>query len=102
MKTASLSPSAQSYTPYTTEATLAERGQVVIPKKARDALGLLPNMKLEIIVERDRLIITKPHKLDLSKWIGSVPDDGFTTDQVMAELRGRVVPHKSTAKAKRI
>jgi antitoxin PrlF len=94
-------PDTTPYVAYAIEATLAERGQVVIPKKARDALGFLPNMKLEIIVERDRLIITKPHKLDLSKWIGSVPDDGLTTDQVMAELRGRAVPHKSIAKLKR-
>lgn len=83
------------------ETTLAERGQVVIPKKARDALGFLPNMKLEIVVERDQLVIRKTHKLNLSAWIGCVPDDGLTTDQVMQELRGRPVPYaKKPTKSK--
>jgi AbrB family looped-hinge helix DNA binding protein len=32
----------------TQDITLAERGQIVIPKEARDALGLKPGAKLQI------------------------------------------------------
>ncbi|HSV44188.1 MAG TPA: hypothetical protein VLJ58_00225 [Ramlibacter sp.] len=31
-------------------------------------------------------------KLDLSRWIGNAVDDGLTTEQALAQLRGRPVP----------
>ena len=37
--------------------TLAERGQIVIPKEARDALGLKPGTRLQMRVEGSRLVI---------------------------------------------
>lgn len=72
--------------------TLAERGQIVIPKEARDALGLKPGAKLQISVEGGRLVIQKKVQLDLSRWVGSAADDGLTTHQALSELRGRTVP----------
>lgn len=72
--------------------TLAERGQIVIPKEARDALGLKPGAKLQISVEGGRLVIEKKVQLDLSRWVGSAVDDGLTSDEALSELRGRVVP----------
>lgn len=72
--------------------TLAERGQIVIPKEARDALGLKPGARLQLRVEGGRLLIEKRVRLDLSRWVGKAVDDGLTTDQVLAELRGRPVP----------
>jgi len=41
------------------EATLAERGQVVIPKALRDRLGLVPGTQLSFSVEGGRLIVRK-------------------------------------------
>lgn len=72
--------------------TLAERGQIVIPKEARDALGLKAGSKLEVRIEGNRLLITKKVALDLSRWVGAALDDGLTRDQALAELRGRPVP----------
>lgn len=74
------------------EVTLAERGQIVIPKEARDALGLKPGCRLQVRVEGGRLVIEKRVQLDLSRWIGKAVDDGLTTDQALAELRARPVP----------
>lgn len=74
------------------EITLAERGQVVIPKQARDALGLKPGMRLTLRVEDGRLLIEKRVRLDLSRWVGKAVDDGLTTEQALSELRGRPVP----------
>lgn len=74
------------------EVTVAERGQIVIPKSARDALGLKPGSRLQIRVIDGKLVIEKRVQLDLSKWIGSAIDDGMTTDEALAELRGRPVP----------
>ena len=74
------------------DVTLAERGQIVIPKEARDALGLKPGARLQLRVEGGCLLIEKKVQLDLSRWVGSAVDDGLTTQQALAELRGRPVP----------
>ncbi len=74
------------------DVTLAERGQIVIPKEARDALGLKPGTRLQLRLEGGRLLIEKRVQLDLSRWVGKAVDDGLTTEQALAELRGRPVP----------
>lgn len=74
---------------------LAERGQIVIPKEARDELGLKPGAKLQIRVVDGRLLIEKKVALDLSRWVGRAIDDGLTTNEALAELRGRPVPWQS-------
>ena len=76
----------------TIELTLAERGQIVIPKEARDALGLKPGARLQLRIEGGSLVIEKKVQLDLSKWFGHAVDDGLSTNQALAELRGRPVP----------
>ena len=78
--------------------TIAERGQIVIPKKARDALGLKPGVKIEMRMQGQTLVIQKSTKLDLSQWIGYARDDGVTTaQQDLAQLRGRPVPWTGSA-----
>ncbi len=74
------------------DVTLAARGQIVIPKEARDALGLKPGARLSVRIEGSRLLIEKRVALDLSRWVGKAVDDGLTTEQALAELRGRAVP----------
>ena len=75
--------------------TVAERGQIVIPKEARDALGLKPGSRLQLRVEDGRLVIEKRVQLDLSRWVGKAVDDGLTTGQALSELRGRPVPWRA-------
>ena len=77
--------------------TLAARGQIVIPKEARDALGLKPGARLQLRVEGGRLLIEKRVQLDLSRWIGKAVPDGLSTEQALAELRGRPVPWQADA-----
>ena len=74
------------------DVTLAERGQIVIPKEARDALGLKAGSKLQIRLEDNRLVIEKKVSLNLSRWIGKAVDDGLSRDEALTELRGRAVP----------
>jgi AbrB family looped-hinge helix DNA binding protein len=72
------------------EATVAERGQITLPKAARDALGLTKGMKLKIEVEGGRIILRKDVKDALSRLRGLIKlPPGVTTDDVMRELRGR-------------
>ena len=75
---------------------LFRSGQIVIPKEARDALGLKPGAHLQLRIEGGRLLIEKKVQLDLSPWIGKALDDGLSTNQALAELRGRPVPWKSS------
>ena len=77
------------------DVTLAERGQIVIPKEVRDAMGLKPGAKLQIRLADGRLLIEKKVALDLSRWVGKAIDDGLTTNEALSELRGRPVPWQS-------
>ena len=79
--------------------TVAERGQIVIPKEARDALGLKPGARLRLRVEDGRLVIEKRVQLDLGRWVGKAVDDGLTTEQALSELRGRPVPWRAEVAA---
>ena len=81
----------------TIELTLAERGQIVIPKEARDALGLKAGTRLQIRLEAGKLVIEKKVQLDLSRWAGKALVDGLTTHQALAEMRGRPVPWQGKA-----
>ena len=72
------------------EITVTGRGQIIIPREARDALGLKPGARLQLRVEDGRLVIEKLVRLDLSRWVGKAVDDGLTTDQALSELRGRI------------
>ena len=83
----------------TSEVTLAERGQIVIPKEARDALGLKPGARLKLRVEGGRLLIEKKVELDLTRWLGHAADDGLSTEQALSELRGRPVPWQAAGGA---
>lgn len=82
------------------DVTLAERGQIVIPKEVRDALGLKAGSKMQIRIDGNRLVIEKKVALDLSRWVGKAVDDGLTRDEALAELRGRPVPWQADTSGK--
>ena len=72
------------------EATVAERGQITLPKQVRDALGLTKGTKLKIEIEGGRIVMRKDVKDALSRLRGSIKlPPGVTTDDIMRELRGR-------------
>ena len=72
------------------EATVAERGQITLPKAARDALGLTKGTKLKIEIEDGRIVIRKDVKDALSRVRGRFKlPPGVSTDDIMRELRGR-------------
>jgi antitoxin PrlF len=72
------------------EATVAERGQITLPKEARDALGLTKGMKLIVEVQKGRIILRKDVEAAMKRLrgIAKLPP-GMTTDDIMRELRGR-------------
>ena len=72
------------------EATVAERGQITLPKAVRDALGLTRGTKLTVELDGARVVLRKDVHDALSKVRGRFKlPAGMTTDDVMRELRGR-------------
>jgi AbrB family looped-hinge helix DNA binding protein len=68
------------------KATVAERGQVTIPKPLREKLVIKPGAILEFEVEDGRLIARKRVDDPISAVIGCLPQGDV--DAVIAELRG--------------
>jgi AbrB family looped-hinge helix DNA binding protein len=72
------------------DATVAERGQITLPKAVRDALGLTKGTKLKIEIEGGRIVMRKDVSDALSRVRGRLKlPAGVSTDDVMRELRGR-------------
>ena len=83
------------------EATVAERGQITLPKEARDKLGLSPGTKLEVEIKNGQLLLRKKVSLQMSKWVGKFSTNERSTDEVMEQLRGRSFPWTGSPEDKR-
>jgi AbrB family looped-hinge helix DNA binding protein len=74
----------------TMEATVAERGQITLPKAVRDALGLAKGTKLKVEIDGGRIVLRKNVDDAISRIRGLIPlPPGVSTDDIMRELRGR-------------
>lgn len=72
------------------DATVAERGQITLPKAVRDALGLTKGTKLKVELIDGRIVLRKDMQDALSRVRGRFKlAEGKTSDDVMRELRGR-------------
>ncbi len=72
------------------EATVAERGQITLPKPVRDALGLTKGTKLKVELIDGRIVLRKDVQDALARVRGRFKLPlGVTTDDIMRELRGR-------------
>ncbi len=68
--------------------TMSEKGQVTIPKRLRDRLGLRPGTVIDFEEDAGTLVGRKAAPVDpLDELYGSL-DLGMTTDEMMTELRG--------------
>ena len=72
------------------EATVAERGQITLPKAVRDALGLTKGSILKVELENGRIVLRKSVDDAISRARGRFKLDGFdSTDEAMRAIRGR-------------
>ena len=72
------------------DATVAERGQITLPKAVRDALGLIKGSKLKVELEGGRIVLRKDVDDAISRVRGRFKlPPGVSTDDIMRELRGR-------------
>jgi antitoxin PrlF len=85
------------------EATVAERGQITLPKAVRDALGLIKGTKLKVEIDGGRIVLRKDVGDALRKVRGRYKlAEGFaSTDEALRALRGRAPgdPYPAPAKA---
>ena len=72
------------------DATVAERGQITLPKAVRDALGLTKGTQLSVELDGANIILRKNAGDALARVKGSFKlPKGSTPDTVMRALRGR-------------
>jgi AbrB family looped-hinge helix DNA binding protein len=73
---------------------ITSKGQVTIPIAMREKLGLLPDVEVEFVLDRDSVRIKKARgkktrgQLIVERLRGSASPGGMTTDQIMALTRG--------------
>ncbi|MBP6749760.1 MAG: AbrB/MazE/SpoVT family DNA-binding domain-containing protein [Xanthomonadaceae bacterium] len=71
------------------EATVAERGQITLPKAVRDALGLTKGSVLKVELEGSRIVLRKSVDDAVSRARGRFRLDGFeSTDAAVQAVRG--------------
>ncbi len=75
----------------TMEATVAERGQITLPKAVRDALGLTKGTQLKVELDGGRIILRKNVDDALSRLRGrfKLRRRHTSTDDALRALRGR-------------
>lgn len=69
-------------------AVVAERGQVTIPKRFRDRLGIGPHNVVDFEEENGRLILTKVVEQDVVAQVMGCVQTGKRTDAIVRKLRG--------------
>ena len=67
------------------EATVAERGQITLPKAVRDALGLTKGTLLKVELEGSRIILRKSVDDAISRARGKFALDGFESSTEAVE-----------------
>jgi AbrB family looped-hinge helix DNA binding protein len=71
------------------KAVVSEKGQVTIPKKLRDRMGIRPGQVLELDEERGNLVIRKTlPSVDPVDAVWGMLRGQFDTDDFIEELRG--------------
>ena len=68
---------------------VSEKGQVTIPKRLRDRLGIRPGHVLDFYEERGRLVATKSTPQDPVESVYGILKLGRATNDVIKSLRGK-------------
>ena len=69
---------------------VTDRGQITIPKRLRERLGIRPGQILEFEAEDGRLVATKADERDPVSAVYGILGTGRSTDAYIDEVRGPV------------
>jgi antitoxin PrlF len=72
------------------KAIVSEKGQVTIPKRLRERLGIRPGQALDFEEEEGRLVARKIVEGDPFDSLYGILESDKTTDEMIEELRGPV------------
>jgi AbrB family looped-hinge helix DNA binding protein len=72
------------------KSAVSEKGQVTIPKKLRDRLGIKAGVVLEFHEERGRLVASKIHTRSPTDAVYGILKLGRRTNDLLSHLRGKV------------
>lgn len=72
--------------------TVSEKGQITVPKRLREQLGIRPGDRLELVEDKGRLVATKtlPSDSDPIDAVYGMLDLGMGTDAAVRALRGEI------------
>jgi antitoxin PrlF len=70
--------------------TVSEKGQITVPKRLRERLGIHPGDRLELVEEEGRLVVTKtvPGDGDPVAAVYGILHLDVSTDEAIRALRG--------------
>jgi len=72
-------------------ATVTSKGQITLPRKIRDALGLIPGSRVELTLEQGQAVLRKQVDAEVfERWRGHLRGKllGGTVDDTIELLRG--------------
>ena len=70
------------------KAVVSEKGQVTIPKRLRDRLGIVPGAVLEFREESGTLVASKASSADAIASVYGILEVGRPVDELVDDLRG--------------
>lgn len=71
-------------------AKLTSKGQITIPKKVRNKLGINTGENIEFMEKKGAFLIKKTvKKSPFDKWVGGLKSKEKDTDKIIEEIRGR-------------
>jgi antitoxin PrlF len=68
--------------------TVSEKGQITVPKRLRERLGIHPGDRLELVEDAGRLVATKTVPGDPVAAVYGILGAGRRTDETIRALRG--------------
>ena len=72
--------------------TVTSKGQVTVPKRVREQLGIVPGSRVEFeLAEDGRIVLTKvgqPKPASKFEGLRGIAGPGLSTDEIMALTRG--------------
>jgi antitoxin PrlF len=68
--------------------TVSEKGQITVPKRLRERLGIYPGDRLELVEDAGRLVATKTVPGDPVAAVYGILGAARSTDEAIRALRG--------------
>ena len=68
--------------------TVSEKGQITVPKRLRERLGIHPGDRLELVEDGGRLVVTKTVQEDPVAAVYGILGERRSTDAAIRALRG--------------